>query len=75
MPGDAAVQLARPFSAFDRHGLASGPVEGTGIGLVISRRRPDLVLVDLRPSGGSGLVRIHSAASRCSALRRFTTLA
>ena len=36
--GMTAAQLARLFSAFDRLGLESSPIEGTGIGLVISRR-------------------------------------
>ncbi len=36
--GMTAAQLARLFSAFDRLGLETSPIEGTGIGLVISRR-------------------------------------
>jgi PAS domain S-box-containing protein len=36
--GMTPEQLARLFSAFDRLGLESGSIEGTGIGLVISRR-------------------------------------
>jgi signal transduction histidine kinase len=36
--GMTPAQLARLFSAFDRLGLESSAIEGTGIGLVISRR-------------------------------------
>jgi PAS domain S-box-containing protein len=36
--GMTSAQLARLFSAFDRLGLESSSIEGTGIGLVISRR-------------------------------------
>jgi CheY-like chemotaxis protein len=36
-PGLDGAQLARLFSAFDRLGAEAGPVEGTGLGLALSR--------------------------------------
>jgi PAS domain S-box-containing protein len=55
--GMTAAQLARLFSAFDRLGLESSPIEGTGIGLVISRRLIERmggeIAVDSRPDVGT----------------------
>jgi PAS domain S-box-containing protein len=55
--GMTAAQLARLFSAFDRLGLESGPIEGTGIGLVISRRLVERmggqISIDSRPDVGT----------------------
>jgi len=55
--GMTEQQLARLFSAFDRLGLESGPIEGTGIGLVISRRLVERmggeIAIDSRPDVGT----------------------
>ena len=55
--GMTAAQLARLFSAFDRLGLESSPIEGTGIGLVISRRLIECmggdIAIDSRPDVGT----------------------
>ncbi|HEY8975368.1 MAG TPA: ATP-binding protein [Burkholderiaceae bacterium] len=55
--GMTAAQLARLFSAFDRLGLESSAIEGTGIGLVISRRLVERmggeIAVDSRPDVGT----------------------
>ena len=55
--GMTAAQLARLFSAFDRLGLEAGPIEGTGIGLVISRRLIERmggdIAIDSRPDVGT----------------------
>ena len=55
--GMNAAQLARLFSAFDRLGLESSTIEGTGIGLVISRRLIERmggeIAVDSRPDVGT----------------------
>jgi PAS domain S-box-containing protein len=55
--GMTAAQLARLFSAFDRLGLESSAIEGTGIGLVISRRLIErmggAIAVDSRPDVGT----------------------
>jgi len=55
--GMTAAQLARLFSAFDRLGLESSAIEGTGIGLVISRRLIERmgggITVDSRPDVGT----------------------
>ena len=55
--GMTAAQLARLFSAFDRLGLESSPIEGTGIGLVISRRLIERmggdIAIDSRPDVGT----------------------
>jgi PAS domain S-box-containing protein len=55
--GMTEPQLARLFSAFDRLGLESGPIEGTGIGLVISRRLIERmggeIAIDSRPDVGT----------------------
>jgi PAS domain S-box-containing protein len=80
--GMTAAQLARLFSAFDRLGLEAGPIEGTGIGLVISRRliermggdiaidsRPDAgtrVRLTLRRATGVALVEAGDAPARAS---------
>jgi PAS domain S-box-containing protein len=55
--GMTAAQLARLFSAFDRLGLEGSPIEGTGIGLVISRRLIERmggdIAIDSRPDVGT----------------------
>ena len=55
--GMTAAQLARLFSAFDRLGLESSTIEGTGIGLVISRRLIERmggeIAIDSRPDVGT----------------------
>jgi len=55
--GMTAAQLARLFSAFDRLGLETSAIEGTGIGLVISRRLIErmggAIAVDSRPDVGT----------------------
>ena len=55
--GMTAAQLTRLFSAFDRLGLESSAIEGTGIGLVISRRLIERmggeIAVDSRPDVGT----------------------
>jgi len=55
--GMTDAQLARLFSAFDRLGLESSPIEGTGIGLVISRRLIERmggeIAIDSRPDAGT----------------------
>ena len=55
--GMTAAQLSRLFSAFDRLGLESSPIEGTGIGLVISRRLIERmggeIAIDSRPDVGT----------------------
>ena len=55
--GMTAAQLARLFSAFDRLGLEASPIEGTGIGLVISKRLIERmggeIAVDSRPDVGT----------------------
>ena len=68
--GMTAAQLARLFSAFDRLGLESSPIEGTGIGLVISRRLIERmggeIAIDSRPDVGTrvtlALRRAHGVA-------------
>ncbi len=83
--GMTAAQLARLFSAFDRLGLEAGPIEGTGIGLVISRRliermggaiaidsRPDVgtrVTLTLRRAHGSPVVEPGDAPARIAVPR------
>jgi PAS domain S-box-containing protein len=42
-PGMTAAQLAQLFQPFNRLGREAGPVEGTGIGLVISLRLAELM--------------------------------
>jgi signal transduction histidine kinase/CheY-like chemotaxis protein len=67
--GMTAAQLARLFSAFDRLGLESSAIEGTGIGLVISRRLIErmggAIAVDSRPDVGTRVTltlrRAHAA--------------
>ena len=55
--GMTAAQLARLFSAFDRLGLEASAIEGTGIGLVISRRLIERmgggIAIDSRPDVGT----------------------
>ena len=55
--GMTAAQVARLFSAFDRLGLESSTIEGTGIGLVISRRLVERmggeIAIDSRPDVGT----------------------
>ena len=55
--GMTAAQLARLFSAFDRLGLEASQIEGTGIGLVISRRLIErmggAIAIDSRPDVGT----------------------
>jgi len=55
--GMTAAQLARLFSAFDRLGLEGSAIEGTGIGLVISRRLIERmggdIAIDSRPDVGT----------------------
>jgi PAS domain S-box-containing protein len=57
--GMTTAQLARLFSAFDRLGLESSPIEGTGIGLVISRRLIERmggeIAIDSRPEVAPGV--------------------
>lgn len=56
-PGLDPTQQARLFRPFERLGRESGPIEGTGIGLVISRRLAELMggrlEVDSHPGHGS----------------------
>jgi CheY-like chemotaxis protein len=56
----SAEQLAQLFQPFNRLGREAGPVEGTGIGLVISRRLAELMGGTLRarsrPSEGSTFI-------------------
>lgn len=67
--GMTAAQLVRLFSAFDRLGLESSAIEGTGIGLVISRRliqrMGGAIAVDSRPDVGTRVTltlrRAHTA--------------
>jgi PAS domain S-box-containing protein len=67
--GMTAAQLTRLFSAFDRLGLESSAIEGTGIGLVISRRLIErmggAIAVDSRPDVGTRVTltlrRAHAA--------------
>jgi len=67
--GMTAAQIARLFSAFDRLGLESSTIEGTGIGLVISRRLIErmggAIAVDSRPDVGTRVTltlrRAHAA--------------
>ena len=55
--GMTAAQVSRLFSAFDRLGLEASPIEGTGIGLVISRRLIERmggdIAIDSRPDVGT----------------------
>jgi PAS domain S-box-containing protein len=55
--GMTAAQLSRLFSAFDRLGLEASAIEGTGIGLVISRRLIERmggdIAIDSRPDVGT----------------------
>ncbi|HEY9025016.1 MAG TPA: ATP-binding protein [Burkholderiaceae bacterium] len=68
--GMTAAQLARLFSAFDRLGLEGSAIEGTGIGLVISRRLIERmggeIAVDSRPDVGTRVTltlrRAHAGA-------------
>jgi len=67
--GMTATQVARLFSAFDRLGLETSTIEGTGIGLVISRRLIErmggAIAVDSRPDVGTRVTltlrRAHAA--------------
>jgi len=67
--GMTAAQVARLFSAFDRLGLESSTIEGTGIGLVISRRLIERmggeIAIDSRPDVGTRVTlilrRAHAA--------------
>jgi CheY-like chemotaxis protein/nitrogen-specific signal transduction histidine kinase len=58
--GMSAEQLAQLFQPFNRLGREAGPVEGTGIGLVISRRLAELMGGTLRarsnPAKGSTFI-------------------
>jgi PAS domain S-box-containing protein len=73
--GMTAAQLARLFSAFDRLGLESSAIEGTGIGLVISRRLIErmggAIEVDSRPDVGTRVTltlrRAHGPAAVAAA--------
>ena len=53
-PGMKAAQLAQLFQPFNRLGRESGPVEGTGIGLVISLRLAELMGGSLRARSSHG---------------------
>ena len=54
--GMSETQLARLFEPFNRLGMESSPIEGTGIGLVIVKRLLDLMdgSVEVRSTVGSG---------------------
>jgi PAS domain S-box-containing protein len=54
-PGLDAQQLASLFEPFNRLGAERGPVEGTGIGLVISKRLAELMGGELRASSQLGV--------------------
>ena len=53
-PGMESAQLAQLFQPFNRLGRESGPVEGTGIGLVISLRLAELMGGTLRARSSHG---------------------
>jgi len=53
-PGMNAGQLAQLFQPFNRLGREAGPVEGTGIGLVISLRLAELMSGTLRARSSPG---------------------
>jgi PAS domain S-box-containing protein len=56
-PGLSPAQRERLFNAFDRLGAEAGPIEGAGIGLVLSKRMVELMQgsigVDSEPGVGS----------------------
>jgi signal transduction histidine kinase/CheY-like chemotaxis protein len=54
-PGMTTEQLAQLFQPFNRLGRESGPVEGTGIGLVISLRLAELMGGALKARSSVGL--------------------
>jgi CheY-like chemotaxis protein len=54
-PGLAPAQLEQLFQPFNRLGREAGPVEGTGIGLVISRRLAELMGGALHVKSSVGL--------------------
>jgi PAS domain S-box-containing protein len=54
-PGMNAQQLAQLFQPFNRLGQENGPVEGTGIGLVISLRLAELMGGTLHARSGVGM--------------------
>lgn len=71
-PGIAADDQARLFEPFERLGREHGPIEGSGIGLALSRRLVELmggrIEVDSAPGRGSVFrVRLPSARPRPSA--------
>jgi len=72
--GMTPVQLARLFSAFDRLGLEASAIEGTGIGLVISRRLVErmggAIAVASRPGVGTRVtLTLRRAAGVAAAAR------
>lgn len=67
-PGLSAEQQARLFQPFDRLGAEGGPIEGTGIGLVLSRHLVELmggrIGLDSAPGRGSRFwIRLPLAAT------------
>ena len=57
-PGLSPAQRERLFNAFDRLGAEAGPVEGAGIGLVLSKRMVELMhgSIDVSSTLGKGSV-------------------
>ncbi len=54
-PGMSAEQLAQLFQPFNRLGRETGPIEGTGIGLVISLRLAELMGGKLKARSALGM--------------------
>jgi signal transduction histidine kinase len=65
-PGLTEAQLARLFTPFERLGAQRGPIEGTGLGLSLSRQLAQAmngaIEVDSRPGKGSSFRLVLPAA-------------
>ena len=80
-PGLTPAQQAQLFQPFNRLGQENGSIEGTGIGLVISRRLAELMggSLDFEPSGTDGgacfVLRLPAAEAQQAAPRERPAIA